>query len=558
MNRWLVTWALVVPAAVGWAGDLLTNAGFEGEYSGSAKGWWVNAWGGEAPKFRIFRETAEVREGASAQRLQVEALPAKAGVILRQDVTFQQGHVYRARLWLRSPDGVKVQVLLRRSGPHYDAGAIRGLQVGPQWQPVEIEGGFGDAEVPGFLGVSVKSAGTLLVDEARLADVTSEVLSRPTPPEPVPASFFGFHLNKLGSHNVWPDLGAGSLRLWDTGTCWCHLQPEPERWDWARLDYYVRHAEKHAPGASLLLTLGIPPKWAGPPGGKESYRGTSAPPLDSEHWRTYVRTVAQRHKGRIRHWEIWNESDYSGFYTGTPAQMVGLARIAWEELKAIDPANVVLTPNITRAGLAWLDEYLALGGDRFADVISFHCYPPPVPEHTVTNFAAVQDLARAYGLGDKPIWNTEGAVESETPLSEDEAIGAVARSYLVAWVQGIRNFHWYCWDIHWPGGANLSRTLTGADLAPGGVAYRKLAAWLTGAVMTRRTVEGNVWTVELKRADGRPALVAWSALGEGQLVLPEGWKRAKREDLRGEVAEIGQGPVPLGPAPVLVVNGPEN
>lgn len=555
MKNWFPWLLFLVAVAVAPAGELLTNPGFEGEYSGTAKGWWVNAWGGDTPKFRLSRETADVQAGAAAQRLQVTDLPAKAGAILRQDVTFQQGHVYRARLWLRSPDGIQVQILLRRSGPHYDAGAIRGLRVGPAWQRVEIEGGFGDGDVAGFLGVSAKSPGTLLVDEAGLADVTSEVLARPTPREPVPATFFGIHLNKLGSHNVWPDLGAGSLRLWDTATCWCNLQPEPERWDWTRLDYYVRHVEQHAPGASLLLTLGITPKWAGPPGGKESYRGTSAPPLDPEHWRAYVRTVAQRHRGRIRHWEIWNESDYGGFYTGTPAQMMELARIAWEELKAVDPANVVLTPNITRGGLAWFDEYLSLGGGRFADVISFHCYPPPVPEHAVANFAGVQDLVRSHGLGDKPVWNTEGAVESKTPLSEDEAMGAVARSYLVAWAQAIQSFHWYCWDIHWPGGANLSRALTGPDLAPGGLAYRRVATWLTGSVMTRRIVEGGVWTVELKRTDGRVALVAWSAQGVGQLAVPAGWNRAKREDLRGQVTEIGNGPVPLGPAPVLVEPG---
>lgn len=558
MKSLLLSLALVLLASVCFASaqELLTNPGFEGSYQGNAPGWSVNHWGKDAPKFHLSRESTNPHEGQSSQRLEVTALPAKSGVILRQECTFQQGHVFRARLWLRSPDKVKIQVLLRRAGPHYDAGAIRGIEVGPQWQEVCIEGGFGDGEVAGFMGLSFKSPGTVIVDSASLIDITGEVLSQPTPKEPISPSFFGIHINKLGSHNVWPDLNAGLLRLWDTGTCWCHLQPDPARWEWTRLDYYVRHVQCNAPATPILLTLGITPKWAAPADGTDSYRGSTAPPIDLEHWRTYVRTVGQRYQGRIRYWEIWNESDYGGFYTGTPAQMVELARIAWDELTAIDPATVILSPNITRAGLGWLDEYLALGGGQYAGIISYHCYQPSTPEHAIANYAGVHDVVRSHGLDGKPIWNTEGAVESQTPLTEDEATGAVARACLVQWAQGIRNFNWYCWDIHWPGGANLSQTLTGAELAPGGVAYRKVAEWLTGATMIRRTVEGDTWTVELRRADGSAALIAWTTEAKAQLRLPASWKAAKMEDLRGKLSQIDESRVAIGPSPLFFQEGP--
>jgi hypothetical protein len=164
-------------------------------------------------------------------------------------------------------------------------------------------------------------------------------------------------------------------------------------------------------------------------------------------------------------------------------------------------------------------------------------------------------VVRSHGLGDKPIWNTEGAVESNTPLSEEEAMGAVARAYLVQWAQGIRNFNWYCWDIHWPGGANLSKDLTEAELAPGGVAYRTVACWLTGAQMVRRTVTANSWTVELQSADGVTAVVAWSTQGEAQIRLPDGWRVAMREDLRGRISEAGTGTATIGPAPALFHQG---
>jgi len=555
MRKHALALCLVLSAALGSAEELLTNPGFEGVYESAAPGWSVNAWGADPPQVRLSREVADAHKGLSSQRVEVTTLPPNSGVILRQEFTFKQGHVYRARLWLRSSDKVRVQVLLRRAGPHYDAGAIRGIETGPQWQEVCIEGGFIDGDVPGFMGLSIKSPGTVIVDSASLVDITDEVLNRATPAERIPASLFGVHINKLGTHNVWPDLGAGVLRLWDTGTCWCHLQPESNRWEWTRSDYYVSHVQRNAPGAIIVLTLGITPWWAAPPDGKHSYSGSSAPPVQMEHWRTYVRTVGQRYRGRIRYWEIWNESDYSGFYTGTVTQMVQMARVAWKELKAIDPDNVVLSPNVTHAGLGWLDEYFSFGGGAFADIISYHCYQPSTPEYAIASYAAVRDVVRSHGLGDKPIWNTEGAVESKTPLSENEAMGSVARAYLVQWAQGIRNFNWYCWDIHWPGGANLSKDLTEAELAPGGIAYRTVVGWLTGAKMVRRTVAVNTWTVELQLADGITAIVAWTTQGEAQVRLPNGWTVAMREDLQGRISAVGAGTAAIGPAPALFHQG---
>ena len=535
-----------------WARELLTDPGFEGNYPHIAPGWSINAWGTEAPEYQASCETANPHEGASSQRLEVTGLPAKSGVILRQNYTFKQGHVYRARLWLRSPDRAGVQVLLRRSGPHYDAGAIRGIEVDANWQEVCIEGGFGDSDVAGFFGVACKRSGTVILDSASLVDITSEVLSRPVSSQAVPASLFGIHINKLGTHNVWPDLGAGMLRLWDTATCWRYLQPEPDRWEWTRLDYYLRHVQRNAPTARVLLTLGMTPDWAVSPEVKAGEQAGTSPPVNLDHWRNYVRTLGKRYKGRIHCWELWNESDYAGFYTGSPGEMLPLARIAWEELKGIDPQNLVLSPNVTRAGLAWLDQYLSLGGGQYADILSFHCYPPPNPEDAVPIYAAVRDLARAHGQGDKPIWNTEGAVESKAQFAEDEARGAVARAYLVQWAQGVQNFNWYCWDIHWPGGADLSKTLTGPDLAPGGVAYRELAEWMTGASMVRRTVAGTTWTVELKRKDGRSALIAWTTQKAESMPIPDHWKGARRRDLEGNATEIHEGLAAIGPAPVLL------
>ncbi len=544
--RWLAS-ALFAASCATAAPELLSNPDLSGDDTAPAPGWSVNAWGRPGPTYRVARDAV-----TRAQRIEVTAIPAGAGFIYRSEFGFQRGRTYQARMRLRSPDRARVQVMLRRSGQWYEAVGVKGVTLADAWQDVILEGGFGEGDVPGFLGLFFRGPGTVLVSRASLTDISDAVLARPTPTEPVPATLFGIHLNKLGSHNVWPDLNAGLLRLWDTGTVWAALQPAVDRWDWTRLDYYVRHVQRNAPDAAIIMTLGITPQWAGPPGGKTSYSGTSAPPVDLEQWRQYVRTVGRRYQGRIRYWELWNETDFGGFYTGTPAQMVELARIAAAELRAIDAANRILSPNITRNGLGWLDEFLALGGGRYVDVVSFHRYQTGTPEDLVPEYAGVQDLARAWGLGDQPVWNTEGAIEAKPDLSEEQAIGAVARSYLVQWAQGVRNFNWYCWDIHWPGGANLSRTLTGTELTAAGIAYREVARWLVGATMTRRTVAGQTWVVDLRRPDGRPAKVAWATQGTATLPLPADWAECEQCDLRSRRQPVDGRTVPLGVAPVLV------
>lgn len=530
------------------AQELLLNSGFEDAFTHTATNWSLNAWGG--PAVALSPERTHALDGAASQRIEVTKLPPQAGVIFRQPFTFKQGHVYRARLLVASPTQTRIQLLLRRTGPHYDAGAIRSVIAGPEPQEVIIEGGFSTDDVPGFFGLAIREPGCVIVDDASLIDVTDEVLARPTPSEPIPETYFGFHINKLGSHNVWPDLSAGLLRLWDTGTCWCHLQPESNRWNWVRADYYLQHVQRFSPATQVMMTLGITPEWAAPKTGKRSYTGSSAPPCDLETWRIYVKTVGERYRGRIRYWEVWNESDYAGFYTGTITQMVQMARVAWEELKAIDPQNQILTPNITQAGLGWLDDYLTAGGGAYADIVSYHNYPPATPECAVAGYAAVQDIVRAHGLTRKPIWNTEGAIEAKTVFTEEDAMGVVARTYLVQWAQGIRNFNWYCWDIHWPGGANLSQDLLRAELAPGGKAYRTVARWLVGSTLLQRRVEGSTWLLDLQEASGQRVRIAWTTQGTATITLPATWNAWGYETLRGETSSLPHATPTIGSAPL--------
>ncbi len=536
---------LVLAASACWAGpELLTNPGFE-----AGDGWSANAWGQPGPVVS-YADGPAAHGGRRCQRVTVTALPERSGFIYRQPFTFVAGHTYRARLWLRSADAAQVQVLLRRAGQWYEPAAARLVTLGPEWRQVELVGGFGGEDVPGFVGVSWRGLGTVDLDDASLQDISDEVLRQPTPAQPLDQRFFGLHLNKLGSHNVWPALGQGTLRLWDTGTTWDALEPKPGEWNFARLDYYLEHVRRNAPGTRVIMTLGISPKWAADPAARDAYGGKAAPPLDLANWRRYVRTLAERYRGRITCWEPWNESDYGGFFSGGPAAMLPLARAAYEELKAVDPANVVLTPNVTRAGLGWLDEYLALGGGQVADVISFHRYPSGQPELDVPEYEAFRALVAAHGLAGKPLWNTEGAIDHRAADSSADQAAAVVRAWLVQWAQGITCFCWYCWDIHWPEGTSLGTSLTGPELSPAGRALARAVAWVDGWTLAERRVDDGLWQLDLRR-DGQRRLLVWRPGGPGAWSpLPE-LRGGRARSLDGADTPIGER-VEVGPSPLLL------
>ena len=56
--------------------------------------------------------------------------------------------------------------------------------------------------------------------------------------------------------------------------------------------------------------------------------GCAAPPNLTD-WEDFVQTLVKRYKGQISNYELWNEPNGSGFWTGSPPQMVELAARAY-------------------------------------------------------------------------------------------------------------------------------------------------------------------------------------------------------------------------------------
>jgi len=391
----------------------------------------------------------------------------------------------------------------------------------------------------------------LTVGLGALADSSREVLNPPA--TPVPASLFGMHIHRAAVSTPWPSVPFQEWRLWDTHTTWAQLEPAKGDWDWRMLDRTVALAQQH--GVGLLYTLGRSPQWASArpreEGRNAAFPGGAAEPKNLEDWRNYVRTVAHRYKGQIRAYEIWNEPNLPNFYTGTPEAMVVLAREAYVVLKQVDPALTVVSPSaVGPTGLPWLERYLELGGGKYADVIGYHFYVRGQPPEAMLGFInQVHEIAKKYGLAEKPLWNTEAGWLQPYRVDPADGPAYMARAYILNWADGVSRFYWYAWDN---GGARVRMTADDeATATPAAHAYAELQRWLIGARMQSVKQDGDTWICQLNRKNA-DSWILWNSERTTKFEVPKSWDVNTLRTLSSSRTSFADGKVEIGPTPVLL------
>lgn len=515
--------------------------------------------GGAAPTLDAQIESADERPPQAQMRL---PLPFKAG------------HRYRATLELSAPQPVDVDVMLRRGPVPYDPIALRTLRLDRAATTVVVEGVWPHGDVQGDLRIVWRQPGGRVSVRKTLVDDLGPAPFGARLPASFPPTLLGVHINRFGQHRTWPP-GMKLIRFWDTYTTWSRLAPTEADRDsdrtegFRRLDAMVDYARSSDPGATMLMTLGEPPRWASdrPDDASCAYGvGTCGAAADLDAWREHVRKLAKRYQGRIRHWELWNEPDNRVFYSsGRP--MVDLARVAFEELKAADPANQLFSPGVTASGgLLWLHNFLESGGGRYIDGVGFHWYFGAVPEQLAGFMANVRTVMTVHGIGDKPIWNTEGAPTCRRrpgdpacvlgDLSDTEVEGVAPRAILTMWLNGVSAFAYYTAE---GAGERTIPLLAAPSWQQSTRAARRLEAlgvWLSGSrPLAVEQPSPGVYAVTLAR-DGGTAYVVWTEGADATWRVPAGLQAGKVEAL-GEAAVPlpAGGSLGVGPMPQLITGG---
>jgi Beta-galactosidase len=316
--------------------------------------------------------------------------------------------------------------------------------------------------------------------------------------------YFGTHLHRLVLigpptevqivPTPWPEGQIHAIRMWDTRTRWADLEPAKGQWRFDRLDRYVETAA--AKGASVLFTLGSPPRWASarPDEDCPYGLGCSAEPRNLKDWEDYVRVVARRYKGRIAVYELWNEPKFTefsrdigtrGFYTGSLTTMLEMARIARRVLHEEDPEAGLATPGFVN-GVDRLERFLADGGAKLVDVVTYHFY-----SDSARGFAKqvndVRAAMRRQNVGHLQLWNTESGVEvyeegERTPegivrYGRVEAAAITAHTVILGAFMGLQRFFHYAWDSERTG----MQTPNGLGRTPSAPMWAQLHRWLVGA-----------------------------------------------------------------------------
>lgn len=261
------------------------------------------------------------------------------------------------------------------------------------------------------------------------------------------------------------EIGAKVVRLPIT---W-HLMEEAgagqtAQWFWNELDADIAAIEKA--GAKPILQMSQTPCWASSDPMKRcqdaNYDGyLKYPPTDVNNYGKAFARLAQRYKGRVLAYEIWNEPNFTGNwlpYRARPlasndnygsfidlaaaAHYTNLVKATYSRLKAADPSAKVLAGSIAGGDVAYVQAMYKAGVKGYFDALAIHPYtdvypngkdsfgpdecPVGVRDPKFWCFqVGVENIRKAMLAAgdDKQIWFTEFGFDSNTDWNGSGAVG---------------------------------------------------------------------------------------------------------------------------------------
>ncbi len=198
---------------------------------------------------------------------------------------------------------------------------------------------------------------------------------------------------------------------------------EPHRSAWEKYDHIVGLAEQY--DLEIIARLSNPPAWSRAEG---DAIGAFAPPDDLADYGDFVEAVVRRYRGRIRHYQIWNEPNIYpewGERPVSPEAYTELLRVGYTRVKAACPECVVLSGALAQTiplGPRDLNDFVFLqrmydaGAGDYFDVLAMQGYglwSGPTDRRMrprVLNFSRplyLREIMVENGDTHKPIWITE-------------------------------------------------------------------------------------------------------------------------------------------------------
>ena len=265
---------------------------------------------------------------------------------------------------------------------------------------------------------------------------------------------------------------------------WFRFEPQPNQWETETADRMI--GAMNEAGLNVLVVVAKPPDWAVSEG-QDTYLE------DMAEFEELMAFVADRYRGQVQAWEIWNEQNLSHEWGGrvNVDEYIEMLRAGYTGVKASDPDALVvyggLTPNGINDPSIAIDDfnYLNLSYARsngeigqYFDVLGVHAnsthnspdenWPEPITsghegwnDHPSFFFRRVEQLRQVMldqGDGDKPVWITEFGWTTENMApgyeygannSEEEVAEYLTRALEISvdewsWCTGA-----FIWNLNW-------------------------------------------------------------------------------------------------------------
>jgi IPT/TIG domain-containing protein len=358
---------------------------------------------------------------------------------------------------------------------------------------------------------------------------------------PIPSTYFGMTLN---DPNDWPQLPPQGIGLQvgalakGLSVSWPFIEQNApvngvHTYNWSTLDTYVSQAASHS--VDIFYTQFNFPPWAVPDPGNpvncSAYANTNPPIVacvnmvtNIQDWIDFCTAVVTRYKGQIHMYELYNEPNTAGSFSGTIANMVSLTNSFHDVIRSTDSSALIGAPS--SSSWQYTLSYYEAGGTQDVDTVDLHEYPNVTvednPEFVITKVVPTKEDMIQEGpttLATKPLWDTEtGWGNNAYAIADPEQRAAfVARFLLLQWSVGVERSYWYAWDEpNWGTLFNEESPGVGVTL-PAGLAYQQVETWMLGANM-QMPCSGNggsqftaTYTCNLFRSGGYQAEAVWNA-----------------------------------------------
>jgi hypothetical protein len=347
----------------------------------------------------------------------------------------------------------------------------------------------------------------------------------------------------------------GAIRIWDNGVRWDEVNTAAGVYDWTLLDQVVANAE--ATGAQrIMYVLGSTPSWLATDTSVPNYlnaAGANSMPASLSAWDDWVRAVVTRYKGRIDEWQVWNEVNFSSFWSGSVDQMVTLTQRASKIVNQIDPRSDFVTGSAivrqSKKKNKVSKQSAAISPSSFFysymkglkkkkvkfDAVGMHLYPwykagpgDGTPYDREKGAADAQKVLDHFKFK-QPMYDTEMAYGNrrnngwrKKVLSQSKGAAYLAQTYIYGMVNNVPEVYWYGWDDHVLG-VDVTDPVTGAILQPG-IAYNTVMGWMSGAKNGGCRYKSAVNTCLIKQKGQRQYITFRRAAAAKTYVVPKSWK----------------------------------